>query len=163
MAAAIHTDTRHLKTDVRTIHVDAPPELAFAPICAIGGARGWYYANWLWQLRGWMDWLVGGVGMRRARRDPNLLRVGDLVDCWRVDAIAPDHYLRLVAEMKLPGRASLEFDVTGDSTGSVICQTATFDPKGFLGRAYWYCVLPFHHFVFRGMLRGIAAKSEIKQ
>jgi uncharacterized protein YbjT (DUF2867 family) len=157
ITAAIHADNKHLKTDVRTTHVNASPEAAFVPIRRIGGASGWYYANWLWQLRGWMDKIAGGVGMGRGRRDPDSLRVGDVVDCWRVEAIEPDHFLRLVAEMKLPGRASLEFEVTGDSAGSVIRQTASFDPLGLLGRAYWYSVLPFHHFVFSGMLLGIAA------
>ncbi|HVJ07309.1 MAG TPA: SDR family oxidoreductase [Acidisarcina sp.] len=157
IAAAIHADNKHLKTDVRTLQVNASPEEAFVPIRRIGGANGWYYANWLWQLRGWMDKLGGGVGMGRGRRDPDLLCVGDVVDCWRVEAIEPDHLLRLVAEMKLPGRAILEFEVTSDSTGSVIRQTASFDPLGWLGRAYWYSMLPFHHFVFSGMLQGIAA------
>ncbi|MGA3370962.1 MAG: SDR family oxidoreductase [Terracidiphilus sp.] len=156
ISAAIHENTRHLKTDSRMIHVNASRVDAFVPIRRIGGANGWYYANWLWQLRGWMDKLVGGVGMRRGRRDPDSLCVGDVLDCWRVEAIEQDHLLRLVAEMKLPGRASLEFEVTGDSTGSVIRQTASFDPLGLLGRAYWYSVLPFHHFVFSGMLQGIA-------
>jgi len=162
IAAALYADSRHLKTDVRTTHVNASPEEAFVPIRRIGGASGWYYANWLWQLRGWIDKLVGGVGMRRGRRDPDSLCVGDVVDCWRVEAIEPDHFLRLVAEMKLPGRARLEFEVTGDSTGSVIRQTASFDPLGLLGRTYWYSVLPFHHFVFSGMLQGIAVRSRIK-
>ena len=101
--------------------------------------------------------------MRRGRRDPDSLCVGDAVDCWRVEAIEPDRFLRLVAEMKLPGRASLEFEVRGDSTGSVIRQTATFDPVGLSGRAYWYSVLPFHHYVFRGMLQGIAARVRINK
>jgi uncharacterized protein YbjT (DUF2867 family) len=157
IAVAINAGTSHLKTDSRLIHVNASTNEAFVPIRRIGGASGWYYANWLWQLRGWMDKLVGGIGLRRGRRDPDLLCIGDVVDCWRVEAIEPGHLLRLVAEMKLPGRASLEFEVTGDSTGSVIRQTASFDPLGLLGRAYWYSVLPFHHFVFRGMLQGIAA------
>ncbi|MFZ1086003.1 MAG: SDR family oxidoreductase [Terracidiphilus sp.] len=156
IVAAIHAENKHLKTDLRTIHVNASPEEAFVPIRRIGGARGWYYANWLWQLRGWMDRLAGGVGLRRGRRDPDSLCVGDVVDCWRVEAIEPDHLLRLVAEMKLPGCASLEFEVTGDSTGSVIRQTASFDPLGLLGRGYWYSVVPVHHFVFSGMLHGIA-------
>jgi uncharacterized protein YbjT (DUF2867 family) len=163
MAVAIKADRRHLKTDCRSIHVTASPEQAFVPIRRIGGTSGWYYADWLWQLRGWMDRLVGGVGMRRGRRDQDSLCVGDFLDCWRVEVIEPNHILRLVAEMKLPGHASLEFDVTGDSTGSVIRQTATFDPAGWLGHAYWYSVLPIHHFVFRGMLQGIATRSEIRQ
>ncbi len=162
IGAAIKADRRHLKIDSRTIHVSASPHDAFAPILRIGGNRGWYYANWLWQLRGWMDLLVGGVGLRRSRRDPDSLAVGDTVDCWRVEAIEPDHLLRLVAEMKLPGCATLEFEVTEDSTGSIIRQTASFDALGLLGRAYWYSVLPFHHFVFRGMLQAIASRSRIR-
>jgi uncharacterized protein YbjT (DUF2867 family) len=141
ISAAIHADTTHLKTDSRMIHVNASQADAFVPIRRIGGASGWYYANWLWQLRGWMDKLVGGVGMTRDRSDPDSLRVGDVVDCWRVEAIEPDRFLRLVAEMKLPGRACLEFEVKDDSTGSVIRQTASFDPLGLLGRTYWYSVL----------------------
>jgi len=163
ISAAINADKRHLKTDSRMIRVNASRADAFAPIRQIGGASGWFYANWLWQLRGWMDKLAGGVGMSRGRHDPDSLCVGDVVDCWRVEAIEPDHFLRLVAEMKLPGRASLEFEVTGDSTGSVIRQTASFDPLGLLGRVYWYSVLPFHHFVFSGMLLGIAVRVRIKQ
>ena len=141
--------------------MNASPHEAFVPIRRIGGASGWYYANWMWQLRGWMDKLVGGIGMRGGRRDPDSLSVGDIVDFWRVEAIEPDRLLRLAAEMKLPGRAILEFEVTRDSTGSVIRQTAYFDPSGLLGRAYWYSVLPFHYYVFRGMLQGIAARSRV--
>lgn len=128
IAAAISADGAHLKIDSRTIHVSVSPEDAFAPIRRIGGARGWYYANWLWQLRGLMDRLCGGVGMRRGRRDPDSLHVGDVVDCWRVEAMEDNRRLRLVAEMKLPGRAWLEFEVEADATGSLIRQTATFDP-----------------------------------
>ncbi|HVT37597.1 MAG TPA: SDR family oxidoreductase [Gemmatimonadaceae bacterium] len=161
IAAALSADGGHLLIDSRTIHVAASPEDAFAPIRRIGGARGWYYANWLWQLRGLLDRLFGGVGLRRGRRDPDSLRVGDTVGFWRVEAIEPDHRLRLAAEAKLPGHAWLEFEVTKDSTGSVIRQTATFDPKGLLGRAYWYSVFPLHQFVFGGMLQGIAARGRI--
>ncbi len=158
IAAALR-ENGGLLVDSRTVHVDAAPRAAFAPIEQLGGARGWYYANWLWQLRGLLDKMVGGVGLRRGRRDSTRLRVGDPVDFWRVEAIEPDHRLRLAAEMKLPGRAWLEFEVTGDANGSVIRQTATFDPRGLPGRAYWYSVSPLHHFIFGGMLRGIAAKS----
>ncbi len=161
IAAAISAEGCQLKIDSRTIHVSASPKDAFKPIRRIGGTSGWYYANWLWQLRGLLDKPFGGVGLRRGRRDPDSLRVGDAVDFWRVEAFEPNHRLRLVAEMKLPGRAWLEFEVTGDSTGSVIRQTATFDPIGLLGRAYWYSVFPFHQFVFSGMLQGIKAKSQI--
>lgn len=156
---ALQADGTHLMIDSRRIHVDVSPGKAFAPIRCIGGERGWYYANWLWRLRGFLDSLVGGGGLKRGRRDPESLQVGDIVDFWRVEAIEPDRRLRLAAEMKLPGRAWLEFEVLRDGTGSVIQQTATFDPKGLLGRAYWYAVLPLHHFVFGGMLQGIAQKG----
>jgi len=158
MAAALKAEGRNLMIDSRSIHVTASPQEAFAPIRRIGGATGWYYANWLWQLRGSLDRLFGGFGVRRGRRDPNALCVGDTVDFWRVEVMEPDHRLRLTAEMKLPGRAWLEFEVTGDSTGSLIRQTATFDPVGLLGLAYWYSVFPLHRLVFSGMLHGIAAK-----
>ena len=146
--------------DSRSIRVAAPPEKAFDPIRRVGGATGWYYADWLWHLRGALDLMVGGVGLRRGRRDPEDLRIGDTVDCWRVDILEPSRRLRLAAEMRLPGRAWLEFEVTGDSRGSTIRQTATFDPVGLLGRAYWYSVYPLHQLVFNGMLQGIAVASE---
>ena len=159
ITAALQANGQHLMTDSRTIRVSVGPEAAFAPIRKIGGASGWYYANWLWQLRGWLDNLAGGVGLRRGRRDADALQVGDTVDFWRVEAIEPDRRLRLSAEMKLPGHAWLEFEVTGDSAGCLIRQTATFDARGLLGRAYWYSVCPLHEFVFSGMLRGIAARA----
>ncbi len=159
IAAALKANGQRLLTDSRTIGVSVGPEAAFAPIRKIGGARGWYYANWLWQLRGWLDNLAGGVGLRRGRRDADALQVGDTVDFWRVEAIEPGRRLRLSAEMKLPGHAWLEFEVAGDSAGCLIRQTATFDARGLLGRAYWYSVCPLHEFVFSGMLRGIAARA----
>jgi uncharacterized protein YbjT (DUF2867 family)/tryptophan-rich sensory protein len=142
--------------DSRCVEVAAPIEAAFAPIQRIGGRTGWYYGNWLWRLRGWLDLLVGGVGMRRERRDAVDLRVGDPVDCWRVESLEPNRRLRLVAEMKLPGRAWLEFEVEPTSKGSLIRQTAIFDPVGLTGLAYWYTIYPLHKFVFSGMLNGIA-------
>jgi uncharacterized protein YbjT (DUF2867 family) len=159
IARALSTGEQGRLFDSRSVHVEVSPEKAFAPIRRIGGATGWYYANWLWKLRGAMDRVVGGVGLRRGRRDPDALRVGDAVDCWRVEVLEPNRRLRLAAEMKLPGRAWLEFAVLGDSTGSTIRQTATFDPLGLLGRAYWYAVYPLHQIVFGGMLRGIAAAA----
>jgi uncharacterized protein YbjT (DUF2867 family) len=161
IAAALNAEGRHLMTDSRSVHVSASPEQSFNAIRRIGGTTGWYYANWLWQLRGLIDNVFGGVGLRRGRRDPDALRVGDPVDFWRVEAIEPGRRLRLAAEMKLPGRAWLEFEVIGDATGSLIRQTATFDPKGVLGRAYWYSVFPLHEFVFGGMLRGIASRAGV--
>ncbi len=157
IALALGGAAAGLLKDSRSIEVAARPEEAFAPIRRIGGRAGWYYAGWLWRLRGWMDRMAGGVGMGRGRRDPEELRVGDTVDCWRVEALEPDRRLRLAAEMRLPGRAWLEFEVTAGPTGSTIRQTALFDARGLLGRAYWYGVYPLHHLVFNGMLRRIAA------
>jgi uncharacterized protein YbjT (DUF2867 family) len=145
--------------DSRTMRVAAPPAEAFAPIQRIGGRTGWYYGAWLWRLRGWLDLLIGGMGMRRGRRDPERLEAGDTVDCWRVEEYEPGRKLRLFAEMKLPGRAWLEFEVTRDGSGSVIRQTALFDPIGIPGLLYWYLVYPLHQLVFGGMLSGIAGAS----
>ena len=147
-------------TDARTAVVASSPANAFRPIERIGGDTGWYAFNWLWRLRGFLDLLVGGVGMRRGRAAESTLQVGDTVDFWRVEAIEPDRLLRLTAQMKLPGRAWLEFEVTGTGESAVIRQTATFDPVGLAGRAYWYLLLPVHHLVFKGMLRGIARAAE---
>ncbi len=142
--------------DSRTIRVAAPEAAAFASIERIGGATGWYYADILWQIRGWMDLLVGGVGMRRGRRDLEHLQAGDVLDCWRVEVFEGGRKLRLTAEMKMPGRAWLEFEVEGVPGGSIIRQTAVFDPVGLWGLMYWYLVYPLHQLVFAGMLRGIA-------
>lgn len=142
--------------DTRTIHVDVPPEQAFAPIRRIGGKTGWYYAMPLWRIRGAMDLLVGGVGLRRGRRDPEHLLVGDAVDFWRVEAIEPNRLLRLAAEMRVPGRAWLQFEVEPDGEGATIRQTALFDPIGLPGLAYWYSIYPLHELVFAGMLKNIA-------
>ena len=142
--------------------VAASPKEAFAAVCRIGGETGYHYADWLWRIRGYIDLLVGGVGLRRGRRSKTSLRVGDTLDFWRVEAIEPGRLLRLAAEMKMPGRAWLEFEVTADGTASTVRQTATFDPSGLLGRVYWYALYPFHQFVFHDMLHGVAraARSE---
>jgi uncharacterized protein YbjT (DUF2867 family) len=145
--------------DLRVAQVNAPLASVFEPIRRIGGRTGWYYGNWLWKLRGWLDLIVGGVGLRRGRRDPERLCPGDAVDFWRVEAFEPDRLLRLAAEMKLSGRAWLEFEVTGNGHSSTIRQTAIFDPVGLSGLAYWYALYPIHHFVFAGMLRGIVATA----
>lgn len=142
--------------DSRTRQVATPPSVTFQPIERIGGRTGWYAWNLLWRLRGWLDLMIGGVGMRRGRRDPERLAVGDVVDCWRVEACQAPSRLRLAAEMKLPGRAWLEFEVTPDGSGSRIRQTAVFDPVGLSGLLYWYAIWPLHQMVFIGMLRGVA-------
>ena len=146
------------KIDTRAVMVDAPPAEAFAPIRRIGGATGWYCADALWRLRGWLDRWVGGAGMPRLRRDPDDCMVGDLIDGWRVEAYEPDRLLRLSAGLKLPGRGWLEFRVEPLDAGarSLIRQTAIFDPRGVAGRLYWYGVLPLHALIFRGLLRRIA-------
>ena len=161
ITAAIATEARDRRNrliDDRTLVVDVPPEQAFAAIRRIGGTNGWYYGNWLWQIRGGLDVMVGGVGMRRGRRDPDALAVDDHVGWWNVEACEPARLL-LAAEMKLPGRAWLEFQVVPAPSGSTIRQTAVFDPKGLAGLAYWYAVWPLHAMVFRGMLRGIAREA----
>ena len=150
--------TARMKVDTRTVVVDAPPARAFAPVRRIGGATGWYFGSFLWSMRGWVDRWFGGVGMSRGRRDPDACAVGDVIDGWTVDAYEPDRRLRLSADLKLPGRGWLEFEVTPLDGGrrSMIRQTATFDPRGLLGRAYWYAVLPIHSLMFRGMIERIA-------
>lgn len=133
---------------------------AFAPIQRIGGSRGWYFANWLWAWRGAVDLLAGGVGMRRGRRHPVDVRPGDPLDFWRVEAFEPNRLLHLQAEMKVPGRAWLQFEVEPVEEGSRITQTAVFDPLGLGGLLYWYGLYPIHWLIFRGMLRGIARRGD---
>jgi hypothetical protein len=145
--------------DRREIRVSVDADQAFVPIARIGGERGWYFGNWLWRIRGAIDLLMGGVGMRRGRRDPDALVVGDALDFWRVEACEPSRRLRLAAEMKLPGRAWLEFDVEPAADGAVIHQTAVFEPVGLSGLIYWYALLPVHAVIFAGMLRAIARRA----
>jgi len=141
-------------------HVKARPEAVFQAFCALGGENGWPAGNFLWQMRGWMDRALGGMGMRRRRRHPRELRVGDPVDFWRVEALEQDRLLRLRSEMKLDGRAWLQFTVRPEGEGSRLEQTAFFEPHGLLGLIYWYTVLPFHWFVFPGMIRTLKRRAE---
>jgi uncharacterized protein YbjT (DUF2867 family) len=143
----------------RMVTVASPPRLAFEPIRRIGGKQGWYALNWLLRLRGLLDRLVGGVGMRAGREDPDRLRVGDAVDSWRVEAHEPEQYLRLVSELTLPGRAWLDFEVSGEGTSSRIRLTESFDPLGVSGRAYWFGLHPLRVVVLTAMLRGIARQA----
>jgi len=153
----VRLGTRLVDSRERTVPV--PTDAAFTPIRTIGGTTGWYFANWLWRLRGAIDLVVGGVGMRRGRRNPQTVAVGDALDFWRVEVFEPGRRLRLAAEMKVPGRAWLEFEVRPTATGSMIRQTAVFDPAGLAGLAYWYGIYPLHALVFAGMLDGIAARA----
>lgn len=147
--------------DERSRTVSASAEDVHAVVSAIGGPRGWYSSEWMWSVRGRLDKLVGGPGMRRARRHPFNLRIGDPLDFWRVEAIEPGRLLRLRAEMRLPGVASLEWRIEplSDDT-SELHQTATFVPRGLWGRVYWYAVAPFHRFVFPSLIAGIAEDAE---
>jgi uncharacterized protein YbjT (DUF2867 family) len=153
------TRFRNRLFDTRSVRVDVSASDAFVPIRRIGGQNGWYAHQFLWKLRGWLDLLMGGVGLRRGRRDPETLHVGDAVDFWRVERYTPDRLLRLRAEMKLPGRAWLEFEVKPDGPGATIHQTAVYDPEGLFGLFYWYALHPLRGHVFRGMLRSIAERA----
>ncbi len=165
----------------RQVTVRATPERVYTVISELGGATGWLRLNWAWQLRGWLDRLVGGVGMRRGRRDPRELRVGDAVDFWRVEAVEPGRLVRLRAEMKVPGRAWLEFQVQAETeskdeaeaeghnagesaanagASAILMQTAYFAPKGLFGVLYWYALYPIHGLIFGGMIRAIARRAE---
>ncbi|MHB1069584.1 MAG: SDR family oxidoreductase [Gemmatimonadaceae bacterium] len=146
--------------DRKRRRVNASPERLFDTICELGGEQGWPSGNLLWQLRGLMDRMAGGTGMRRGRRHPRELRVGDPLDWWRVEALDAPHLLRLRAEMKLPGAAWLQFEVRPDPKGSRVEQTAFFEPDGLLGYLYWYAVLPFHRFIFPGLINALKARAE---
>lgn len=149
--------------DARTIPINASAHSVFAAVCRVGGGHGWYAADWLWRIRGWMDQIVGGPGLRRGRRHPDLVEYGEALDFWRVIGVEQPRSLLLRAEMILPGIATLGFDIEPAENDGDSCQlhmTARFRPKGLLGILYWYAVLPFHGIVFSGMLRGIRRAAE---
>ncbi len=149
--------------DDRRMLVEGTAEQLWPAVVGIGGKTGWYYADWLWHIRGWIDRLIGGPGLGRGRRDPSEVRPGDALDFWRVLAVEPGHRLKLVAEMKVPGEAVLELVLTECTDGTTeVRQCARFKPQGLLGLLYWYSVLPLHNLVFVGMLKGIARASEVE-
>jgi len=153
--------TEGLYREVRQVTVDAAPEVAFDTITRLGGDTGWLYGDALWHLRGWIDQLTGGVGFRKGRRSASDLRVGDAVDFWRVEALEPERLLRLRAEMNLPGRAWLQFEVDpcdGDRTR--ITQSVFFEPKGLLGTVYWNLVSLPHRWIYAGMLDALKDRIE---
>ncbi len=152
--------TEGLYKEIRQITVDAPPEPAFDVIERLGGETGWLYGNLLWKLRGFIDQLVGGVGFRKGRRHPTELRVGDTVDFWRVEALESNRLLRLRAEMKLPGRAWLQYEVTPTEEGTLITQASFFEPKGLIGTLYWHLVALVHRWVFSGMLKALGRRVD---
>lgn len=143
--------------------VRASGERTFAEIERLGGSAGWPYGNVLWRIRGLMDRLVGGPGMRLGRRDPAHVRVGDAVDFWRVEEVRPGRLLRLRAEMRVPGRAWLQYEIAEESDGCRLVQTAFFEPRGLSGRLYWYLLLPAHLVIFRGSIRELVRRAERRQ
>jgi len=143
----------------RQLTVKAPPDALFRSFSGIGGDNGWLYMNWAWRLRGALDRLLGGVGLRPGRRHPQEIFAGEALDFWRVEKAEPSRLLRLRAEMKVPGRAWLQFEVEPQGQGSLFTQTAFFAPKGLGGLLYWYALYPFHALIFRGMHRRIASRA----
>jgi uncharacterized protein YndB with AHSA1/START domain len=146
--------------DCRTVDTPAPVAQVFAAVNGIGGERGWYVAEPFWDLRGFADRLVGGPGMRRGRRPPDRMRIGDAVDFFRVEAIVPNRLVRLRAEMRVPGEAWLEWTMEPTAAGTRLIQRARFRPRGVWGRAYWYGLLPIHHVIFQRLAERLAGTAE---
>jgi len=145
----------------RQVLVDLPASYVFRSFSGIGGQRGWLYMDWAWAIRGWMDKAVGGLGVRRGRRHPDEIWVGEALDFWRVEAVTPDRAMRLQAEMKVPGKAWLEFQSTPQSAEkTLLTTTAYFEAHGLFGFLYWYAMWPFHRFIFDGMTRALAARAQ---
>jgi uncharacterized protein YbjT (DUF2867 family) len=141
--------------------IKANPEAVFTIFSSLGGQKGWLYMNWTWQIRGVLDSLVGGVGMRRGRRHPDSLKPGEIIDFWCVEEVKPEQFLRLRSEMKLPGLAWLQFETYPDKNNySILVQSIYFAPKGLTGVLYWYLLYPFHHIIFNGLMRKIGKQSE---
>ena len=171
--ACLIEDREGVFRDQRTLVTEAAPKAVFAAVCRIGGVHGYHGWGWAWKLRGLMDAVIGGPGLRRGRRDPDRILEGEAIDFWRVERlIAPNEcgpapgsdesepaLLRLRAEMKVPGVAYLQWESTPCAAGTRIVQTALFEPKGFRGLLYWYAFLPAHGFIFPGMVRGIAKSA----
>jgi uncharacterized protein YbjT (DUF2867 family) len=149
--------------DRRSVEIAAPADVVYRAVCRIGGGQGYYAADWLWRVRGWVDRLAGGPGLRRGRRDPETVAFGEALDFWRVTGIEENRRLELRAEMKLPGEAMLEFEIQpieGKTDACELVRTARFKPRGLSGLVYWYAVLPLHGVVFKGMLKGIRQAAE---
>ncbi len=145
----------------RQMLLDLKPEDVFRAYTGIGGERGWMYMNWAWAIRGWMDKLIGGVGLRRGRRHPDELHAGEALDFWRVESIEKNTRLRLIAEMKVPGKAWLEFTSIPKEGKTLFTVTAYFDPHGLSGFLYWYAMWVFHKFIFDGMARALASRAKV--
>ncbi len=148
-------------SDARERTSSASSSALYDAVTSLGGAKGWHHGEWLWRVRGLLDIIWGGPGLRRGRRSPTDLRVGDYVDFWRVVELEPQRFVKLRAEMLMPGEATLEWRVQSTPHGSSIRQCARFKPRGLLGRAYWYSIAPFHAVVFAGLLRGVVEDAEL--
>lgn len=149
-------DREGVLEETRTLYVDAVPDQVFAAFCRLGGDQGWLAWDWLWKMRGFLDRLVGGPGLRRGRRDPATLYLGEAVDFWRVESVERPRLLRLRAEMRLPGQAWLQFTALPEGAGTRLIQTALFAPRGLFGLFYWYAMYPAHLFIFGDMARAVA-------
>jgi uncharacterized protein YbjT (DUF2867 family) len=148
----------------RQIALDLSPETVFRSYTGIGGARGWMYMDWAWGIRGWMDKAIGGVGLRRGRRHPDEIHTGEALDFWRVETVEKNRLMRLRAEMKLPGKAWLQFESTpaqDDAKKTIFTVTAYFEPYGVSGFLYWYAMWPFHKFIFDGLTRRLASRARV--
>ncbi|MBL8103601.1 MAG: DUF2867 domain-containing protein [Anaerolineales bacterium] len=148
----------------RQVILDIPTETVFRSYTGIGGERGWLYMDWSWALRGWMDKAIGGVGLRRGRRHPDEIHTGEALDFWRVETVEKNSRMRLRAEMKVPGKAWLQFDSTSapdDKNKTVFTVTAYYEPHGFFGFLYWYAMWPFHKFIFDGLTRRLASRARV--
>ncbi len=152
-------DQEGLYREQHSLSVTAPPERLFAAFCRLGGSRGWAVWNWAWKLRGWIDQGIGGPGLRRGRRHPTELYAGEALDVWRVEAIEPGRRLRLRAEMKIPGRAWLEFQALPEGPSSRLVLTATMEPRGMGGWLYWWSTYPFHRWGFQALARALASEA----
>ena len=145
----------------RRMLLDLPADVVYRAYAGIGGTRGWLYMDWAWALRGWIDKLIGGVGIRRGRRHPDDIRPGESLDFWRVEAVEPDRLLRLRAEMLVPGKAWLQFESMPQDGKTLLTETAYYEPRGFWGFVYWYAMWPFHAFLFDGLIRRLAARARM--
>ena len=149
-------DREGVLEETRTIYVKASPDQVFRAFCRLGGDQGWLAWNWLWKIRGFLDRLVGGPGLRRGRRDPAWLYLGEAVDFWRVEMVERPRLLRLRAEMRVPGQAWLQFSAVPEGEGTRLIQTALFAPRGLFGLLYWYAMYPAHLFIFGDMVKAVA-------
>ena len=153
-------DREGVLEETRTIYVDATPDQVFRAFCRLGGDHGWLAWNWLWKIRGFLDRMVGGPGLRRGRRDPAWLYLGEAVDFWRVEMVERPRLLRLRAEMRVPGQAWLQFSAVPEGDGTRLIQTALFAPRGLLGLLYWYAMYPAHLFIFGDMAKAVAQLAQ---